>query len=170
MKSSSSSPCPVPDEQRPINEYRALADSWYFRWGTLEPFEYFKPIGLMWLSSWLISGPVSAASFVPQKYPIEFAGWAMGGACIIPVLAVIRLYLGWSYIQKRLFSTKILYEESGWYDGQVWEKQPEMLDQDRLIALYEVQPLLQRMQVTIGACVVLCAISVSGAIAWHAWH
>jgi Conserved in the green lineage and diatoms 27 len=170
MKSSSSSPCPVPEEQRPINEYRTLADSWFFRWGTVGRWDYLKPLTLLWCLCWIVSGPVSAASFNPMKQPIEFAGWAIAGACILPVLSVIRLYLGWTYIYKRLFSTKVLYEESGWYDGQAWEKSPEMLDQDRLVALYEVQPILRRMQITIASLLALAAVGVGVAWAWGAWR
>lgn len=157
-------------EQRPINEYRTLADSWFFRWGKRELLDYLKPVALIWLGSFVVSGPVSAASFLPGRYPIEFLGWAVAGACILPILCVIRLYLGWSYIRQRLFATKILYEESGWYDGQVWEKNPEMLDQDRLVAQYEVQPLLQRMQMTVIGLILLGILSVTGALAWHTLH
>ncbi len=170
MKSSSSSPCPVPEEQRPINEYRTLADSWFFRWGTLAGWDYLKPLTLVWLGSWLVAGPVSAASFRPLKHPIEFLGWAIAGACVLPLFSVIRLYLGWTYIYTRLFSTKVFYEESGWYDGQAWEKNPQMLDQDRLVALYEVQPILRRMQVTIACILGLGVAGVTGAWVWDAWH
>ncbi|MCY7277404.1 MAG: CGLD27 family protein, partial [Phormidesmis sp. CAN_BIN44] len=35
--------CPVPLEQRPINEYQDLKESWFFRWATLDLFAYVKP-------------------------------------------------------------------------------------------------------------------------------
>jgi hypothetical protein len=163
----SSLPCPVPEEQQPLNEYRSLADSWFFKWATLDLGAYLKPLLLLWLGSWMISGPVSAASFFPTKHPIEFIFWATLGAFILPVIAVARLYLGWAYIRRRLFATKIFYEESGWYDGQMWEKNPEMLDQDRLIAVYEVQPILWRMQLTLGIIALLVFLGGVGAIAWN---
>jgi hypothetical protein len=69
-----------------------------------------------------------------------------GGGATIPVLLVLaRIYSAWGYVGRRLFSEKIVYEESGWYDGQVWEKIPEMLAQDRLVATYEVKPALDRL-------------------------
>lgn len=40
----------------------------------------------------------------------------------------------------------VAYEESGWYDGQVWVKPPEILLQDRLIGTYEIYPGLQRLE------------------------
>ena len=30
-------------------------------------------------------------------------------------------------------------EETGWYDGQVWVKTPELLARDRLLASYRVR-------------------------------
>jgi hypothetical protein len=160
---SSSSVCPVPEEQRPVNEYRTLADSWFFRWGTLEGRGYWQPIGILWAISILITGPVAAASYAPDRHPIAFTFLAATNACIVPALALTRLYLGWGYVRQRLMDAKVFYEESGWYDGQTWQKTPEVLNQDRLIVSYEIQPLLQRMQLTLGG---LAAVCVAGAGAW----
>jgi Conserved in the green lineage and diatoms 27 len=44
---------------------------------------------------------------------------------------LVRLYLGWSFVQKRLLSATLFYEESGWYDGQMWIKSVDTLMQDR---------------------------------------
>jgi hypothetical protein len=41
------------------------------------------------------------------------------------------------------------YEESGWYDGQIWIKPPEVLIQDRLIGTYEIYPGLSRLHLTL---------------------
>jgi hypothetical protein len=41
------------------------------------------------------------------------------------------------------------YEESGWYDGQVWIKPPEILMQDRLVGTYEIYPGIIRLQITL---------------------
>lgn len=63
-------------------------------------------------------------------------------------LLLLRLYLGWFYVRNRLTQETIVYEESGWYDGQIWTKSPEILARDRLIATYEIQPILKRLQQT----------------------
>jgi Conserved in the green lineage and diatoms 27 len=159
--------CPVPEEQRPVNEYRLLAESWFFRWGTFSGWDYFKPVVILWLISCLVSAPVSAASLKPNQHPIEFAYFAAFGACIIPALAVVRLYLGWNYVYQRLVDLRVFYEESGWYDGQIWEKNPEMLDQDRLIANYEVRPVLRKIQNTLLGIVMTCALLLGSGILWN---
>ena len=40
----------------------------------------------------------------------------------------------------------VTYEESGWYDGQTWVKTNEVLIQDRLIGIYEVLPVINRLR------------------------
>ncbi len=36
------------------------------------------------------------------------------GAGFVVSLAVIRIYLGWSYVGDRLLSAAVAYEETGW--------------------------------------------------------
>lgn len=142
----SSSVCPVPLDQRPVNEFRELSESQYFRWATLRGWEFFKPLAIAFGVSFLISAPTSAASYPVMEAPLEWFLIAAAGACLIPFLMLIRLYLGWRYVRGRLLDTKIFYEESGWYDGQIWEKTPDFLNQDRLIVTYEVQPVVKHLQ------------------------
>ena len=63
----------------------------------------------------------------------------------LPLLISIRLYLGWSHVFKRLTSEKVEYEESGWYDGQVWEKPLVLKEKESLIASIEVKPILKNL-------------------------
>ena len=63
----------------------------------------------------------------------------------IPLLISLRLYLGWNHIFKRLTSEKVEYEESGWYDGQVWIKPLVLKEKEALIASIEVKPILKNL-------------------------
>ncbi|MBF2086458.1 CGLD27 family protein [Thermoleptolyngbya sp. C42_A2020_037] len=137
--------CPVPSEQQPINEFQDLQESWFFRWATLDLWPYIKPILILWSLSWAVSGPVAAVSFPPAKYPALFALSAAVGACVIPLLALVRLTLGWWYVRDRLSKETVFYEESGWYDGQTWTKPEEVLQRDRLIVSYQIQPIMRRL-------------------------
>ncbi|MER3435190.1 MAG: DUF1230 domain-containing protein [Leptolyngbya sp. ERB_1_1] len=153
--------CPVPEEQRPINEYQDLKESWFFRWGTLDRIGYLKPIVILWAISWFVSAPVAAVSFPPAKHLPQFLLFASAGAFIIPGLALLRLYLGWAYVQRRLLDSAVFYEESGWYDGQMWEKPPEVLAQDRLVVSYQVQPILERLKKTFSTIAVAITIGIT---------
>ena len=57
----------------------------------------------------------------------------------------VRLYLGWNHIFKRLNSEKVEYEESGWYDGQIWIKPLNLKEKESLIASLEVKPILKNL-------------------------
>ncbi|MCX5947794.1 MAG: CGLD27 family protein, partial [Cyanobacteria bacterium] len=50
------------------------------------------------------------------------------------------------------------YEESGWYDGQVWEKPVAWRQQDLLVATHQVKPVLQRLRRTILITLVLLLV------------
>ncbi len=155
--------CPVPKEQQPINEYQELQNSWFFGWAKLEPAKYISK--LIWVGIWssIVTAPLAAASFPIAKYPLQFGILAIGGSLIFIILATIRLYLGWIYIKNRLHNEEIFYEESGWYDGQIWQKTPEILARDRLLASYEVQPILNRIQLTFA---ILFAAVIAGTSLW----
>lgn len=164
MMDSSVCVCPVPTEQQPINEYQALKDSWLFNWVTLDLQGYIMKLAWVWGWSWLVSGPLAAASFSPKKYFVQFILCGAAGASVFLGLTLLRLYLGWSYVRDRLFGETIFYEESGWYDGQTWTKPAEILTRDRLIVSYQVEPLLKRLKRTFGV-LVLCIFS--GTLIWN---
>jgi hypothetical protein len=161
---SSVSNCPVPTEQQPLNEYEELKTSWLFRDSTLNWRKYITKIVWIWSLSWLVAGPVAAASFPPHKYIAHFILCGAAGASVGVVLALIRLYLGWFYVRDRLYSPTVFYEESGWYDGQTWTKPLEILDRDRLIVTYGIKPILRRLQFTSAG---LAGLFLIGTIVWH---
>ncbi len=77
---------------------------------------------------------------------------------MIPLLISIRLYLGWNHVFKRLTSEKVEYEESGWYDGQVWMKPLVLKEKESLIASVEVRPILKNL-IQISSILMILALS-----------
>ena len=157
--------CPVPEEQQPLNEYTTLVDSWFYRWATLAFPNYVVPMVWIWAISWLVVGPVSAYSFSPHKHFIQFMLCGSAGATCFLGLPLLWLYSGWAYVGDRLSRETVSYEESGWYDGQVWQKPPELAARDRLIVNYQIQPWLSRIRqtfvlliVSATGCGVLCTL------------
>jgi Conserved in the green lineage and diatoms 27 len=154
--------CPVPAEQVPIREYEDMRESWFYRWGTQTLRGYLIPVGILWLCSWLVVGPVAAVSFSPSRHLGQFLVSGTLGALVIPALALIQLYLGWTYVGNRLRNAEVPYEESGWYDGQVWQKPEDIASRDRLIVDYQVTPILQRIVKTFAAMAGLVALGILG--------
>ncbi|WP_204102050.1 MULTISPECIES: CGLD27 family protein [Spirulina sp. CCY15215] len=160
---SSLSSCPVPIEQQPLNEYEQLKESWLFNWAVQSPFKYTRKLAWVWGLGWLVSGPIAATSFPPAKSPLNFTLAAAGGALLFVVLLLTHLYFGWSYICDRLYRETVTYEESGWYDGQIWQKPQDVLLRERLIVTYQVKPVLDRLKKTFA---VLAAFIALGSVTW----
>ena len=119
--------CPVPVEQQPINEYQDVRESWFYSWAGRDLAGFLKPVIGLWLLSWAFAGPIAAASFHPAKQPLLFCLSGMMGAFSLPILALVQLYIGWSHVGGRLRQQAVPYEESGWYDGQVWVKPEDVV-------------------------------------------
>jgi len=151
--------CPVPCEQQPCNEYEELKQSGLFSWVQLETWEYIKKLVWVGFWVWLLIGPIAGASFPPQKKPLYFLLAGTIAVTIFVGLVVLRLYLGWFYIRERLKAEKVFYEESGWYDGQVWQKPEAVLTRDRLIVAYQIEPILKRLQKTAGILMSIIGIA-----------
>ncbi|XP_078155236.1 DUF1230 family protein (DUF1230) [Carex rostrata] len=140
----------VPFEQRPVNEYSSLKDSILYSWAALSPGSFFLRLGGLWLVTFTVLGaPISAASFGPSKDPLKFFLAAGIGTLLLVSLVVLRIYLGWSYVGDRLLSAVVPYEETGWYDGQMWVKPPEVLARDRLLGSYKVKPVINLLKQTL---------------------
>ena len=158
--------CPVPLEQQPIYEYEQLKESWLFDWGILAVGHYIRK--LAWVAFWslIVVIPLSLSIFTPAKQPLEFALSSLIGISLLTALFLSRIYLGWQYVKDRLKSDRIFYEESGWYDGQTWLKPSAMLDRDRLVVSYEIEPILQRLHKTYG---IIAGIVAVCSLIWFVW-
>ncbi|CAA3014493.1 protein CONSERVED IN THE GREEN LINEAGE AND DIATOMS 27, chloroplastic [Olea europaea var. sylvestris] len=152
----------VPFEQRPVNEYSSLKEASLYSWADLGPGSFFLRLGGLWLVTFTVLGvPIAAASFNPTKDPLRFVLAAGTGTLFLVSLIVLRIYLGWSYVGDRLLSAVIPYEETGWYDGQMWVKPPEILARDRLLGSYKVKPVVKLLKQTLVGTGALLVAAVS---------
>ena len=142
------SKCPVPKEQQPTNEFLELSNSTVFALAKTN-----KKFSIVLISTWLVAFliflVISSGSSYFHTYIFKYIFLSLFGSLSVPLLITIRLLLGWNHIYKRLTSEIIEYEESGWYDGQVWNKPIALKEKECLIATLEVKPILNNLtQVT----------------------
>ena len=142
------SKCPVPKEQQPTNEFLELSNSTVFSLAKTN-----KKLSIILISIWLVTFLIfliiSTGSTYFNNYLLKYIFLSLFGSLSLPLLITIRLFLGWNHVYKRLTSEKIEYEESGWYDGQIWIKPIELKEKESLIASIEVKPILRNLaQVT----------------------
>ncbi|WVY91612.1 hypothetical protein V8G54_037126, partial [Vigna mungo] len=155
--------CPVPLEQQPINEYHSLSTSFPFSWAALDAVEYASRLLVTGTSFALLLGlPVAwFGSAGAQAEPLKRLLCAASSGLFAVTLAVVRMYLGWAYVGNRLLSATVEYEETGWYDGQIWVKTAEVLARDRLLGSFSVKPVLSRLKITLvslATSLLVCAI------------
>tara|TARA_Y100001970_G_C13796916_1_gene633036 strand:- start:13 stop:519 length:507 start_codon:yes stop_codon:yes gene_type:complete len=152
--------CPVPIEQQPTEEFKKLCQSWFFS----IPYKKEASLVKTLITSWLIILPVNIfigcgswilRNDIPKLFLIcSFTSLAL------PLLLLLRQWLGWKYIFKRLVSEIIEYEESGWYDGQTWEKPTEWREKDMLIAQHEVKPLIEDLIKSLKIAAILIVLGL----------
>jgi hypothetical protein len=136
--------CPVPTDQQPTNEFIELSKSRIFSWPKTK-----KSLILIlirfWLGAFLLFLVISSGSVYFKTSILRYTLLSFFCSLSIPFLISMRLYLGWNHVFKRLISEKVEYEESGWYDGQIWEKPLFLKEKESLIASTEVKPILKNL-------------------------
>ena len=141
--------CPVPPNQRPLNEFNSIRNSWIISWPFLEKSIFYRKLILSWFFITPISFTISYGSDYLKNNIFELAFVSLTASIVLPILLLTRQWLSWIYIYKRLNSETIEYEESGWYDGQIWEKPIEWRAKDLLIAQHQIKPILNHLETII---------------------
>ena len=141
--------CPVPLNQRPLNEFNSIRNSWIISWPFLERIIFYRKLTLSWLIITPVCLTISYGSDYLKNNLFELIFISLTASLSFPILLLIRQWLSWVYIYKRLNSENIEYEESGWYDGQTWEKPIDWRAKDLLIAQYQIKPVLNHLEVII---------------------
>ena len=152
--------CPVPSNQRPLNEFNSIRNSWIISWPFLERNIFYRKLILSWLFVLPISLIISYGSDYLKNNMFELILVSLTVSIAFPILLLTRQWLSWMYIYKRLNSENIEYEESGWYDGQTWEKPLDWRSKDLLIAQYQVKPILNHLEVLIIVFTLVTLVSI----------
>jgi len=151
------SKCPVPREQQPTNEFIELSKSKIFSWPKTKK-SLILILGKFWVGAFLLFLVISSGSIYFKTSLLKYILLSFFSSLSIPLLLSIRLYLGWNHVFKRLMSEKVEYEESGWYDGQIWKKPLVLKEKESLIASIEVKPILKNL-IQILSIILVMALS-----------
>jgi len=136
--------CPVPRAQQPTNEFIELSKSSIFSWPKTKKSLIITLIKF-WIGSFILFLVISSGSIYFKTSLVKYILLSLFSSLSVPLLISIRLYLGWNHVFKRLTSERVEYEESGWYDGQVWMKPLVLKEKESLIASIEVKPILKNL-------------------------
>mgnify|MGYP001486021963 CR=1 FL=1 len=151
------SKCPVPKEQQPTNEFIELSKSNIFSWPKSKK-SLITILIKFWLATFVLFLVISSGSIYFKTSILKYILLSLFSSLCVPLLLSIRLYLGWNHVFKRLTSEKVEYEESGWYDGQIWIKPLNLKEKESLIASIEVKPILRNL-IQISSIILILALS-----------
>ena len=134
--------CPIPNDQKPINEYISLKENEFTNWVALDTKVYKNIIlkQIFWNFSILL--PFSFSQF---HYSIKTILVNMFLTLILVNLNHFIVFSRWNQLKNRFITTRLFYEEASWYDGQIWEKPLELIRNDNLISTQKIQPILSKL-------------------------
>lgn len=119
--------CPIPESQKPINEYINLNTTKNYK----------KQLFFAFLA-FLLSLRTFQSFFMPLLLSNIFL-----------FFFYFLTYIQWKEMKNRFLEARIFYEEGSWYDGQIWEKPFLLIKNDRLLVNQKIDPIIQRISRTI---------------------
>jgi hypothetical protein len=140
--------CPVPEEQKPINEYIGLTENFFTRWTTLSTSNYQKKIRQFFLFCFSITSIFQLSHFQGIYYLLEWIVENLWWTTCILLFFLLIILSQWYQLAKRFQEARLVYEEASWYDGQIWEKPLAIIKNDNLIRNQKIQPIIERIQNT----------------------
>jgi hypothetical protein len=127
--------CPIPEDQKPIQEYIALKDN--------------SGINLTRLSSKIFSSKIfffllfsiflSLSLFLFSNLSFSFLSKKINQLIVLGILSLFFqsciFFYRWQQLQNRLNQSRLVYEEGSWYDSQVWEKPLLLIKNERSLRI-----------------------------------
>jgi hypothetical protein len=146
--------CPIPEDQKPINEYIDFKENILTNWTKLSTKIYIKNLCLTYFFFFSI---FSIFSF--NELLIIFKKDLFDWFLIKFLLSFLSLFFylifilfRWITINNKFQTPRIIYEEASWYDGQIWEKPFFLIKNDKLLSSQKINPIIQRLIRTNFSC------------------
>jgi len=134
--------CPVPDSQKPINEYINLKEkeNSLTNWITFSIKNYKKQLFYCYSLSYFFFFFLLRSFFGFDSFfmPLLLSN-------IFLFFFSFLIYIQWKEMKNRFLEARIFYEEGSWYDGQMWEKPFLLIKNDRLLVSQKIDPIIQRI-------------------------
>nr|AYO28735.1 Ycf36 [Neotessella volvocina]AYO28776.1 Ycf36 [Neotessella volvocina] len=136
--------CPVPEDQKPINDYIGLKENSLTNWTTISFKRFqikliFRIILVFLFFSFIRSFFLSDLNFllewILQNFFITFLFFNFFFSIII---------FRWNQLKQQLNKSIFIYEETSWYDSQFWEKPFSILKNDRLLSTQHIELIIKR--------------------------
>lgn len=136
--------CPIPEDQKPINQYINLKENIFLNWEILSGKEYASKFRNFFFTIFLIIG-IIASDFLASNFLLWFSISLKYTFLVFLILFLVKL-IRWQDIFKIFSIVRIFYEEGSWYDGEIWEKPMSLIKNDKLLSTQKIKPVIKRIR------------------------
>jgi hypothetical protein len=133
--------CPIPDDQKPINQYFYLKNNILFNLLGITKKNYFYKILINYIFFFFLFTPIT---FLFKLNKQLFLFNSIFSINFLLIILIINFIL-WLQLFKQFRNPRFFYEEGSWYDGQFWEKPIELIKNDKLIIKQKIEPIQRRI-------------------------
>jgi hypothetical protein len=133
--------CPIPDDQKPINQYFSLKENILFNLLGINKTNYFYKILINYILFFILITPFT---FLFKLNKEIFLFNSLFSINILLIFFIINFVL-WLQLLNQFRNARLFYEEGSWYDGQFWEKPIELIKNDKLIIQQKIKPIIKRI-------------------------
>ena len=133
--------CPIPDDQKPINQYFSLKENILFNILGINKTNYFYKILINYILFFILITPFT---FLFKLNKEIFLFNSLFSINILLIFFIINFVL-WLQLLNQFRNARLFYEEGSWYDGQFWEKPIELIKNDKLIIQQKIKPIIKRI-------------------------
>lgn len=138
--------CSIPEDQKPMNEYLETKENIFLNWSSSNPKRYkkilFFIVFLLFITNALLYFYFENP-FFKQKNNILLL--IFNSTFNFFFLFLLFFILRWRELNLRFETSRLFYEESSWFDGQIWEKPSFLLKNDRFISKLKIFPIIKRI-------------------------
>jgi len=136
--------CPIPEEQKPINEYIALKENNLTNWITLPKKQYLISVLRGFFTLFLICLTFTFQTVESINQLLTTIQKTTFFTLLSLFFVVIYVISNWKQVDSRFNTSRLIYEEGSWYTSEIWEKPISLIKNDKLISTQIIQPILSR--------------------------
>lgn len=136
--------CPIPEDQKPINEYISLKENNLTNWITLVKRKYIGTLAQLFFTFFLICLTFTFGGIQSVNQLFETIQQTSLISLTILNLLLIYILSNWKQVDTRFNTSRLIYEEGSWYASEIWEKPISLIKNDKLISTQILQPILLR--------------------------
>lgn len=136
--------CPIPEEQKPINEYIALKENNLTNWITLPKQQYLISVLRGFFTLFLICLTFTFETVESINQLLTTIQKTTFFTLLSLFFVVIYVISNWKQVDSRFNTSRLIYEEGSWYTSEIWEKPISLIKNDKLISTQIIQPILSR--------------------------